>query len=173
MSEEYEYIDTEMITTANEKIDFKTILFRSIETVRVSRVPEMAEYILFDLKGEISSEEMNKMIMNISKYQNAVKSVMLLLTNYENPKYLEKIQKIKRKYKDKKQNIIDKKEKQTRYYNKNKLPAEFYLWKQNKLKELTLRYGVLEYDDIFRECMRLGLNSGIIGGNDYIEDIII
>ncbi len=167
MEETNNFTDPEFPTIGNEKIDFQTILFRCMESVRVARSADMGEALVFDFKvNAIPEEHLLKVITNINRYQNCVKSFSEVLFNFRDKKFITNINNIKIKYKNAKINIIKKKKTQTLKYNKNMLPLEYYEWEKNKLKELSLLHSVKMYVEIYGECLALAKRAKFLGGTD-------
>jgi len=168
--QEPQFIDPEFQTSGNEKIDFKSILMRRIETISLFRAHDMGEFSMFEFKADLFSDEhFNKIIYNINMYQNSVKALHGLLTTYRDEEYNRNIKQIKTKYAKSMTKIIEKKKQQTIKYNNGKLPfKDFEKWKNHKKKELTLKYSPKIYDEIYEECMALAKRAKFLGGDDTI-----
>ncbi len=162
------FLDTEFALKGEEKIDYKTILFKQIDFIRFLRTQDLGDYIVFSFNSNTTDEKLwLKWLQNSSMYQNAIKSLQNLITTYHDEEYQIKVDKIKVKYsnirKEEAKKIINK-------YKNNSVQRINLLNLANKKNNII--NTPKEYDEYFQECLMLIQRAKFIGGNDFIQERI-
>ena len=152
-----QFLDPEQFNNNfNEKLDFKFILMRQIDKVRLSRSTEMRggywEERVIPAGGGIVS---TKVYIPDTRetYINAVKSLRSLLIPYWDEEFNKSVQDLKNKYQKEYEEEIQ--------ANDGEHPSS---WEDREIINL--------YDLILEECLKLSVRAKLINGNNLIDDDI-
>ena len=174
-NEDITIIDAEFQTTGDEKIDFKSILFKQIDYIRFLRTQDMGEFTLIDIDAiqnkALKDEIINTWLRNSSIFQNAVKSLQNMLITYEDETYLTNLKAIEKMYNEKlakgQERIINK------YKNYKNMNNRIIIDKNNELSLIKKMFAIIhipkKYDLLFRECLLLMGRAKFIGGFDNVS----
>lgn len=152
-----QFLDPEQFNNNfNEKLDFKFILMRQIDKVRLSRSTEMRggywEDRVIPAGGGMVSQQIY-IPDTRETYINAVKSLRSLLIPYWDEEFNKSVQDLKDKF------LKEYKEKKEA--NNGEHPSNWHD-----------RESVNLYDLIFEECLKLSVRAKLINGNNLIDDDI-
>lgn len=168
-----EFKDTEFALTGAEKINYQQILFKQIDTIRVFRNQDMGEFMIFKIKPTgIEKGELKMYIKNSSIFQQSVNVLIVLISNYEDEKFVTKLNEIDKKYnimlnKLKRKNIIE--------FEKHKRPDDDLIkYYKDNLELIKTNFSLTElpnqHDEKLRECLALIQRCKMIGGNDMFKE---
>lgn len=172
--ENMQFLDPEQFNQLNEKLDFKFILMRQIDKVRLSRSTEMRGGYWEERPISMGSGHsfMRVYIPDTREtYINSVLGFRSLLIPYWDNEYKEQEKKLKDKYyndeekeRERIKNIKEMDESDIKHHlNDSEGHMESRWIPENRVKH---------YDLIFEELLRLCVRAKLINGNNLIEDEI-
>ena len=175
MDNNVSYQDSEFSLSGNDKVDFKSILYKQIDYIRFLRTKDMGEFIVFGLdSAPVDPKLEREWFANISIFQNAVQSLQRLLRTYHDEEYETNINKISINY----EKELDTKQRELikAYTNPKNGIISIHVRSELKRESAKLRMlyvfknGVKRYDDFFEECLLLMERAKFIGGNELIAE---
>lgn len=163
-----QYLDPEQFNNVNEKLDFKFILMRQIDKVRVARSTEMRGGYWEEKPMSVGGGHGSFQVYipdTRETYVNSVKNLQMLLIPYWDEEY----KKQEKKNNDFFSELFDeKKKKYVEAYKKNNPNEPINFEHFNNWVENT--YQIEKYDIVFQILLKLCQRAKLIGGSNLITD---
>jgi len=172
--EQIQFLDPEQFNQLNDKLDFKFILMRQIDKVRLSRSTEMRGGY-WERKPVYAGGGVGTMEVYIPDtrevYINSVKSLRSLLIPYWDNEYNEEEKKTIKDYR-----LKEEKERE-RLKNLTKLSEsdlDYHLNdKEGNMESIWIpKHRIEHYDLLFEVLLKLCVRAKLINGNNLIDDDI-
>lgn len=159
------YLDPEQFNNVNEKLDFKFILMRQIDKVRVARSTEMRGGYWED-RPMPAGGGMSYLRVYVpdtrETYINSVKNLRSLLIPYWDKQFLKQEEKLEEIYEKECEEKAQKVEEMHKKENREPDWTRYNEWLE--------RYKITHYDFKFEVLLKLCQRAKLIGGNNLVTD---
>lgn len=169
-----DYLDPEQFNNPNDKLDFKFILMRQIDKIRIARSMEMRPGYWEDRNVPMSGGFMNQRVYlpdSREVYVNSVKALRTLLIPYRDEKFIKKEKEIISAFEEIERKEINRLKALPQLRgDKEKLYEVLNSDKGYFLSEFKPEQDVMKTDLIFEILLQLCQRAKLIGGNRLVTD---